>query len=137
MAATDPISVGVDTASGPTLTYAVLDHDLKPAAITEGEVEQLVDYLAAQPAAFVAINSPSHTSAGIVRKRLRAQNPGARTLRGAEIRAAESDLRERGIAVGATPSNASLCAPWVQLGLSLYAALQARGFKPFPDAEAS
>lgn len=133
----DPISIGVDTASGSTLTYAVLDHDLKPTAISEGEMDQLVDFVAAQPAAYVAINAPSHTSTGVIRKRLRLEKPGTRTLRGAEIRAAEADLRKRGIAVSATPSNPSLCPPWMQLGLSLYSALGARGFKAFPVADAS
>ncbi len=133
MTAADPIAVGVDTSSGPALTYAVLDRDLKPFTVTEGEVEQLVSYLADQPAALVAINAPSHVSTGVIRKRLQAQRPSARSLRGADIRLAESDLRERGLAVSATPSNAAMCPPWVQMGFDLYGQLAEHGFKPFPQ----
>jgi hypothetical protein len=132
MPAPDLICVGVDTASGHTLTYAVLDQDLKPVTFAEGEIEELVAFLLEHKSAFVAINSPSHVSTGVVRKRLQAMHPGARTLRGAEIRVAEYELRERGLALGATPSNAALCPPWVQLGFALFRALKDQGFKTFP-----
>ncbi len=137
MAAMDSVSVGVDTTSGHTLTYAALDRDLKPLVLSEGEIEELTGFLAGQKTAFVAVNSPSHLSTGLVRQQMRRERPGARVLRGAEIRLAEHELRQRGIAVSATPSNATLSPPWVQLGLSLYATLAEQGFQPFPceDAE--
>lgn len=133
----DLISVGVDTASGIKLTYVVLDQDLKPAKYAEGDIEELVAFLLDYKGAYVAINAPSHVSTGVVRKRLQATHPGVRVLRGAEIRAAEYDLRERGLALSATPSNTSLCPPWVQLGIALYQALKEHGFKPFPHEDAA
>lgn len=136
MATPDLVSVGVDTTSGPALTYAVLDRDLKPVTLAEGEIQDLVAFLLGHKSAFVAINSPSHISTGVVRKRMQARNPTARVLRGAEVRAAELDLRERGIALSATPSNAALCPPWVQLGFALYRELADHGFEAFPDEDA-
>ncbi len=133
MAAPDPISIGVDTSSGPALTYAALDRDLRPVAIEQGEADQLMAFLADRPSAFVAINAPSHLSTGIIRKRMLARQPAARNLRGAEIRTAELDLRERGLAISATPSSAVVSPPWVQQGLALYAELDAHDFKPFPN----
>ncbi len=136
MAGADLISVGVDTSSGGALTYAVLDGDLRPITLAEGEVADVLAVLFAHKSAYVAVNAPSHLSAGVVRKRMQARQPTVRLLRGAEIRAAEHDLRDRGIAVGATPSNAALCPPWVQLGLSMYRELEERGFKAFPAEDA-
>lgn len=133
MVAPDPISVGVDTSSGPALTYAALDRDLKPVAIEQGDSGHLMAFLAERPSAFVAINAPSHLSTGIVRRRMLARQPASRNLRGADIRTAELDLRQRGLAISATPSSAVFCPPWVQQGLALYAELDANGFKPFPD----
>ncbi len=136
MTTEDLISVGVDTSSGGALTFAVLDADLRPSAIAEGDLDALLALVLAHKSAFVAVNAPSHLSGGVVRKRMQGARPAARQLRGAEIRVAERELRDRGIGVSATPSNAALCPPWMQLGLSLFRELAGRGFKPFPTEDA-
>ncbi len=87
--------------------------------------------------AFVAVNSPSQTSKGVVRKQLQTRKPSARVLRGAGIRLAERELRDRGLAVSPTPSDIALCPPWVQLSLGLYRELASRGFQAFPDSDAA
>lgn len=133
----DLISVGIDTTSGQKLTYACLDRDLKPITLAEGETEEIVSFLLDHDSAFVAINSPSQISKGVVRKQLQSRKPSLRVLRGAGIRLAERELRDRGLAVSPTPSDIALCPPWVQLGLGLYRELASRGFHDFPDSDAS
>ena len=137
MPAPDLVSIGVDPASGQTLTYAVLDQDLKPVKYGEGEIEELIAFAMEHTAAIIAVNAPAHLNTGVVRRRMRAARPATRALRGAEIRAAEHDLRERGLALGATPSSEALCPPWVQLGLALFRMLKDRGFKTYPQEGAA
>ncbi len=133
----DLISVGIDTTSGQKLTYACLDRDLKPIALAEGETGEIVSFVLAHNSAFVAINSPSQISTGVVRRQLQTRNPSAKVLRGAGIRLAERELRDRGVAVSPTPSNIALCPPWVQIGFGLYRELGSHGFRTFPDSDAS
>lgn len=135
---TDSVCVGVDTTSGhKAFTYAALDRELNPVALAEAEMEELLAFLGAQKAATVAINAPSNVNAGLVRKKLEQQSLTPHQLRGVELRAAEYELRARGILVSGTPSRAVLSPAWVQIGLSLYARLAKLGFEPYPQDGAS
>ena len=127
------ISVGVDCTSGrQAFTYAALDSDLRVVRLAEADLNGLTAFLAGQDSAHVAINSPSHVNGGVIRKRLESQKGGAHAVRGAEIRQAEYDLRERGMSISGTPRAEALCAGWVQLGFELYRSLPRLDFKPFP-----
>jgi uncharacterized protein DUF429 len=143
MLSSQSVYVGVDTTSGhKAFTYAAFDRDLNVLSVSEAELDELLAFLAAQPAAIVAINSPSHLNTGLVRKSLRAeiqakrgagrQQAASQKLRGVELRVAEHELRERGILVGGTASRESLCPPWVQIGLELYHKLGDMDFQPYP-----
>ncbi len=130
------VFVGVDpTAAHKAFTFAALDHDLTVLRLAEGELEEVVDFLASQPAAVVAINSPSHLNAGMVRQSAENISPSVRHLRGVELRVAEHELRQRGIQVSGTSAREALCPAWVRLGLSLYGALAAAGFEPYPSED--
>jgi hypothetical protein len=125
--------VGIDTTSGhKAFTYAALDRGLRVAALADAEFEEMLAFLDGQEAAFVAINAPSHVNVGLVRKSLEQQSLAPRQFRGVDMRVAEHELRERGIAVSATSSRQSLCPAWVQLGLDLYGQLARMGFQPYP-----
>ncbi len=137
---TDSVYVGIDPTSGrKSFTYAALDRDLNLITLADGELEDLTAFLGAQQSAVVAVNAPSHVNRGLVRKKLEKQSltPGMRSIRGADMRMAEHDLRERGIAVTGTPSRAESCPAWMQAGFGLYAKLSKMGFKPFPQEDAS
>jgi len=131
------ISVGIDCTSGrQAFTYAVLDQDLRVVNISEAALDDLVGFLASQDSLHVAVNSPSHVNAGVIRKRLESQKGTSQTIRGAEIREAEHDLHSRGIPVSGTPRTEALCLGWVQLGFELYRRLVPLAFKPFPAQDA-
>jgi hypothetical protein len=134
----DAAYVGVDPASGrKALTYAALDRDLNPLALAEGEIEDLMAFLGGQKSAFVAINAPSRSNCGVVRRMLEKQSltPGLHQIRGADIRMAEYELRERGILVTGTPGRKEACPAWMQAGFDLYARLSKLGFEASPDSE--
>ena len=126
--------IGIDPTAGRSpFTYAALDDERTLLALAEGELEDVLTFVGNFPAATVAVNSPSRLNAGLVRKRLEKQTLTLHSLRGADLRVAEHDLRGRGISVSATPSREETCAGWVQLGFSLYKRLTKMGFKPFPQ----
>lgn len=130
----DSVCVGIDTTSGrKPYTYAVLDKDLNLVALAEAELEEVAAFLGGQKSVFVAINAPSKVNTGLVRKKIEKQSLTPHLLRGVDIRAAEYELRERGIAVTGTGSRELLCPMWIQVGFSLYKKLSKMGFKSYPE----
>lgn len=130
---TDSVYVGIDPTSGrKAFTYAALDRDLNLVTLADGEMEDLTAFLGAQRSAVVAVNAPSRVNRGLVRKKLEKESltPGLHPVRGADLRLAEYELRERGISITGTPSRPESCPPWMQVGFQLYAKLSRLGFKP-------
>ncbi|HEY6072941.1 MAG TPA: DUF429 domain-containing protein [Anaerolineales bacterium] len=137
---TDAVYVGIDPASGrKAFSYAALDRDLNLVTLADGEMEDLSAFLAGQPSAVVAVNAPARVNCGLVRKKLESESltPGQHQIRGADIRLAEYELRERGILIAGTPSRKELCAGWIQAGFGLYEKLSKMGFIPYPAGDAS
>ena len=125
--------IGIDPTAGRSpFTFAALDDERNLLALSDGELEDVLTFVGNFPAATVAVNAPSKVNAGLVRKRLEKQTLTPHSLRGADLRLAEADLRARGISVSATPSREETCASWVQLGFSLYKRLAKAGFKQHP-----
>lgn len=126
--------IGIDPTAGRSpFTFAALDDERNLLALSEGELEDVLTFVGNFPAATVAVNAPSKVNAGLVRKRLEKQTlTPPHSLRGADLRVAEADLRARGISVSATPSREETCASWVQLGFALYKRLAKAGFKQYP-----
>ena len=136
----DTVFIGVDpTAGRQPFAYAALDQDGKLIALAEGELEDVLAFAGGPPSAFVAVNAPSHTNAGIVRRdEIQASlAPLHRPGRGVEMRLAEHQLRERGISVGATPAHKETAPGWMQLGFTLYGQLSAMGYQSYPAENAS
>lgn len=135
---TDTTFVGIDTTSGrKTFTYAALDRDLNLIALADGEMEEVMTFLAAQKSATVAINAPAGVNRGLVRAKIKKEMLAKQQVRGAEYRMAEFVLREHGIAVSGTPASVASCPAWMQVGFELYRKLGKLGFKKYPDAEAT
>jgi hypothetical protein len=135
---TDSVYVGIDPASGrKAFTYAALDRDLNLVALADDELEDLMAFLGAQRSAVVAVSAPSKPNLGLVRRKLENQSlTPALHVRGADLRMAEYDLRERGISVTGTPGRAEACPSWMQSGFGLYAKLSRLGFEAFPQENA-
>jgi len=135
---TDYVFVGIDPTSGHrSFTYAALDRGLNLIALAEGEMEDVTAFLAGQKSATVAINAPSGVNRGLVKEKMRKETLAPHHIRGAEMRQAEYELRERGMAVSATPSREELCPAWAQTGFALYRKLKKMGFKRYPEEGAA
>ena len=128
--------VGVDLSGGHNpFTFAAFDQDRQLITLAGGEVENLLALLGDHPVALVAVNAPPNPNHGLVRQSLEKQTPGH--LRGADLRLAEHELRQRGIHVSATPARETFCPAWLQLGFSLHWELAKMGFKPYPTKDAA
>lgn len=133
MSLKDTIYFGIDPTSGnKNFSYAVLDGHLNLVALAEADMKEMGALLKGQNSAFVAINSPSGVNRGLVKQKLAAEisRPG-RSVRGADIRLAEYELRGHGIAVAGTPAREEYCPAWMQVGFGLYKELSQIGFKPY------
>jgi len=130
---TDSTFIGVDPTSGhKSFTYAALDKELNLVALAEGEMEEVVSFLAGQQSATVAVNAPAGVNRGMVRERMKKSMLTPHQIRGAEIRLAEFELRERGIPVTGTPASARISPAWMQVGFELYRKLGKLGFEKYP-----
>jgi hypothetical protein len=135
----DSVYIGIDPASGnKEFNYVVLDANLNLVTLSDADMHEMVAFLAGQKSAFVAVNAPARVNQGLVKKKLEDERfiPG-RTLRGADIRLAEYELHERGIAVTGTPSREEFCPAWMQVGFALYKKLADIGFKLYGVADAA
>ena len=132
----DPVFVGIDPASSQkSFTYAALDKGLNLVALADAELDEVTAFLAGQPSATVAINSPSGINRGLVRE-IKPEMFKTLRSRASGFRVAELELRERGIAVTGTPSSVGNCPAWMQSGFALYRKLEKMGFKRYPAEDA-
>jgi len=120
-------------------TFAALDHELAIRAFGRGGIKDVFVFLAGQHTALVGINSPMHTSKGMlsreeIRKRL---SPRSHLSGWANLRLVELELLERGIRVARTPSAISNSPHWMRLGFRLYEELARLGYRDFPYPSAS
>jgi predicted nuclease with RNAse H fold len=139
MNSNDSVYIGIDPASGnKEFSYAVLDANLDLITLSDADKDEMVAFLAEQESAFVAVNAPARVNQGLVKKKLENERsiPG-RTLRGVDIRLAEYELHERGIAVTGTPSREEFCPAWMQVGFALYQKLSEIGFKSYGVEDAT
>ena len=129
---TDSVFVGIDpTSSHKSFTYAALDKGLNLVALSDGELEDVIAFVAGHPSAVVAINAPAGLNRGLVRDKKKDMFKSLKT-RALGFRVAELDLRERGIPISGTPATVSACPAWVQAGFTLYRKLEKMGFKKYP-----
>jgi len=132
----DTTYIGVDpTSSHRPFTYAALDKDLNPVALSDGELDDVVAFLASQKSAVVAVNAPSSVNRGLVRAKIKKSMLTPHQIRGAEIRLAEDELRKMGIPVTGTPATVGVSPAWMQAGFSLYRRMEKLGFKKYPEED--
>lgn len=134
MSFSDIVFIGIDTSGGSQpFNYAALDDDCQLVALGNGNEEEPLEYIKAQPHVVAAINTPAAPSKGLVRETLANKHLSPGQLRGSDLRMAEFELRNHGIHVSPTPSRREACSAWVQSGFKFHQALGDLGFKPYPS----
>ena len=131
MLSTDTLYIGIDpTAGEKEVGYAVLDTNLNLIKLADSDVEELTAFLGKHESVCAAVNAPSRINRGLVRKKIERESSKSKSFfRGVDVRLAEYELRERGIAIAGTPSREEFCPAWMQVGFALYQKLAEIGFK--------
>jgi hypothetical protein len=132
--------IGIDpTAGDRPLTYIALDQDLGLLAIGQGDMEEVLAFVAGQRSAIVAVCAPSSPNKGLmdraeVRDRL---SPPPRPGRWRNFRVVEYQLRQHNIYMPQTSAKAEDCPRWMQQGFILYRRLEHLNYRGFPQKEAA
>jgi hypothetical protein len=135
---TDSTFIGITPTVGhKSFTYAALDRDLNLIALTDGELDEVTAFVAGKNSAVAAVNSPAGVNRGLVREMTKKKMLTSYQIRRVELRLAEYELRERGIAVTRTPASADLCPAWMQAGFELYRKLGKMGFQKHPEIDST
>jgi hypothetical protein len=126
-----PLYVGVDTSGGrKPFTYAALDSHAHLVTLGDGEMDDVLAFLAGQQGALVAVSAPPRPNSGLVRETRQSLPLLHHAGRAQEMRLAEHILREHGINVAATPARREYCPAWMQDGFDFYRRLTELGYQP-------
>jgi hypothetical protein len=135
---TDSAFIGITPTTGhKSFNYAALDKDLNLFALADGELDEVTAFVGGQNSAVVAVNSPVGVNHGLVREMTKKKMLTPYQIRRVELRLAEYELRERGIAVTKTPASVELCPTWMQAGFELYHKLGKMGFQKHPEIDST
>jgi hypothetical protein len=131
--------LGIDpTAGDKPLTYVALDQDLSLLAIGQGDMEEVLAFVAGQRSAVIGVCAPSSPNLGLmdraeVRERL---SPVPRPGRWRNFRVVEYQLRQHNIYMPQTSAQAESCPRWMQQGFTLYQRLKHLNYLHYPQKDA-
>ncbi|MCU0487781.1 MAG: DUF429 domain-containing protein [Anaerolineales bacterium] len=131
--------IGIDpTAGQKPFSYAALDHELRPVALGEGRLEDILAYAAGQRQAWVAVCSPRRPNLGVMARQEVRQSlsPLPASGRWVDFRLADYILRQHHITIPQTPSRLEECPGWMQMGFNVFNGLDRLGYHPYPVEEA-
>jgi hypothetical protein len=131
--------LGIDpTAGDRPFTYVALDQDRGLLAVSQGDMEEVLAFVAGQRSAIVAVCAPHSPNRGLmdreeVRERL---SPPPRPGRWRDFRVVEYQLRQHNIYIPQTAAREGDCPRWMQQGFILFQRLKHLNYRPYPQKEA-
>ena len=132
--------LGIDpTAGDKPLTYVALDQERSLLAIGQGDMDEVLAFVAGQRSAVVGICAPRKPNQGLmdraeVRDRL---SPQPRPGRWRNFRVVEYLLRQHNIYMPQTLSEAERCPRWMQQGFTLNQRLRNLDYRTFPSKDSA
>ena len=132
--------LGIDpTAGDKPLTYVALDQERSLLAIGQGDMDEVLAFVAGQRSAIVGICAPRKPNQGLmeraeVRDRL---SPQPRPGRWRNFRMVEYLLRQHNIYMPQTLSEAEHCPRWMQQGFTLNQRLRNLDYRTFPSKDSA
>lgn len=135
---TEVTYIGIDPTAGQRpFAYAALDGNLRLLALGQGELDEVLAFLAGQRQAIVAISSPRQPNQGLMdRPEVRESlSPPPRPGRWTNFRLCEYLLRQHNIIIPQTASQAEDCPRWMQMGFILYRRLQGLSYHLWPKED--
>ncbi|OGO27981.1 MAG: hypothetical protein A2Z16_00640 [Chloroflexi bacterium RBG_16_54_18] len=132
---TNTTFLGIDpTAGRRPFIYAALGEDLHLLALGQGEMEEVLAFVAGQRQAVVAVCAPRRPNQRIMeRPDVREQlSPPPRPGRWINFRLAEYLLRRHNISSPKTPRVEKECPNWMRMGFKLHRRLEGLGYEIYP-----
>lgn len=132
--------LGIDpTAGDKPLTYVALDQERDLLAIGQGDMDEVLAFVAGQRSAVVGVCAPRSPNQGLmdraeVRDRL---SPQPRPGRWTNFRVVEYLMRQHNIYMPQTASAVDDCPRWMQQGFILYKRLKTLGYRAYPSKDAA
>lgn len=126
--------IGIDPTAGKRpLTYTAIDSSLRLLALGEGNLNDILAFLAGQRQAVVAVCAPQKPNQGLMdQEDVRAQlNPPPRPGRWNDFRLAEYQMRRLKISCPQTPRHEEDAPTWMQVGFQLYRRMEGLGYRAF------
>ncbi len=136
----DAVFIGIDPSAGKRpIRYAALDSKRRLIVHEQGDLEQVLAFLASLETSVVAIDAPQALNQGWMRKPEIRQRlgltPGGRTW--TQWRVCEYELRQRNIRLYNTPDRLAKTKNWVQVGITLFRRAQDMGYRLYKKGESS
>lgn len=129
--------LGIDPTAGQRpFVYSALDGELHLLALGQGDIDEVLAFIAGQRQAYVAVSAPRSPNKGLmgqneVRQEL---SPVPRPGRWTDFRVAEYQLRQHNISIPQTKSNEAECPNWMRMSFSLFHRLEELGYRPYSTA---
>lgn len=136
---TNTTFLGIDPTAGQRpFAYAALDQELGLLALGQGNIEEVLAFVAGQRQALVAVCAPRRPNLGLLARQDFRQNlsPAPRPGRWLDFRLAEYQLRQHNISTPQTQAQEQDCPNWMQMGFTLHRRLERLGYLPFPATDA-
>ncbi len=130
--------IGIDpTAGQKPFSYAALDQELRPVALGEGRLEDILAYAAGQRQAWIAVCGPRRPNQGVMARQEVRQSlsPLPASGRWVDFRLADYILRQHHITIPQTPARLENCPAWMQMGFTVFNGLDRLGYQPYPAGE--
>jgi hypothetical protein len=131
--------IGIDPTAGQRpFSYAALDNDLRPLAIGDGRLEDILAFAAGQRQAWVAVCAPRQSNQGVMKRQeiRKTLSPMPVAGRWVDFRLADYLLRRHNISIPQTPAVEEHCPNWMRMGFNLHRSLERLGYQPFPHPDA-
>jgi hypothetical protein len=128
--------IGIDpTAGRRPFAYAALDGNLRMLALGHGEMGQVLEFVAGQRQAAVAVCAPRQPNQRVMeRPEVREQlSPPPKPGRWGKFRMAEYLLRQHHISSYKTPSQEKDCPNWMRNGFTLHRRLEGLGYQTYSE----
>ncbi len=136
----DAVFIGINPTAGKRpIQYAALDQNKRLIVHEQGDLEQVLAFLASFESALVAVDSPQGLNKGWMRKpevrRSYGLQPGGRAW--TQWRVCEYELRRRNIRLYNTPERMAQTKNWVQVGIALFRRAQDMGYRLYEKGQSN
>lgn len=137
---TNTTFLGIDPTAGQRpLAYAALDHEKQLLALGQGDLDEVLAFVAGQRQAVVAISAPRQPNLGLMEKAEVRQSlsPFPRPGRWVDFRVAEYLVRQHNISIPQTRRIEQDCPAWMQTSFKLFRRLEDLGYQTYPSHNAA